>query len=151
MIKKAEEFAEQDKQKKEAVEAANQAENVVHDVETKIEEYQSQLPAEEVTKIRELITKTRETLANKDALSPDEIRNATNNLQQSSLKLFEMAYKKVRTKTVKYITCCGGYSNNGLKFQMASEREGGSSSSSEDSSSSTNTTDESEQKKENKN
>jgi molecular chaperone DnaK len=133
MIKRAEQFAEADKKKKEAVEAANLAENTVHDVETKIEEYQNQLPAEEVTKIRDLIAKTRETLAKKDELSPDEIRTATNNLQQSSLKLFEMAYKK-----------------------MASEREGGSGSgtTSEEPSSSTsssNTTDESEQKKENKN
>ncbi|CAG7820241.1 unnamed protein product [Allacma fusca] len=132
MIKRAEQFAEADKKKKEAVEAANLAENTLHDVESKIEEYQSQLPAEEVTKIRELITKTRETLAKKDELSPEEIRTATNNLQQSSLKLFEMAYKK-----------------------MASEREGGSSSTTEEpassTSSSSSTTDDSEQKKENKN
>lgn len=128
MIKRAEQFAEQDKQKKEAVEAANQAENVVHDVESKIEEYQSQLPPEEVTKIRELITVTRETLAKKEELSPEEIRTATNNLQQSSLKLFEMAYKK-----------------------MASERDGNSGGSSGSGEPSSNPTDESEQKKENKN
>jgi molecular chaperone DnaK len=64
-------------------------------VETKVEEYQSQLPAEEVTKIRELIQKTRDVLAKKDELSAEEIRNSTNNLQQASLKLFELAYRKV--------------------------------------------------------
>jgi len=117
MVKNAEKFAEADKQKKESVEAANQAEGVVHDVETKVDEYQSQLPVEEVTKIRELIAKTREVLAKKDDVSSEEIRTATNNLQQASLKVFELAYKK-----------------------MASDREGsssGGSSSSSDSSSST--------------
>jgi len=95
MVKNAEQYAEQDKQKKEGVEAANQAEGVIHDVETKVEEYQSQLPAEEVTKIKELIQNTREVLAKKEELSAEAIRTSTNNLQQASLKLFELAYKKV--------------------------------------------------------
>lgn len=34
-------------------------------------------------------------LANKDAIEPEEIRKSTSALQQASLKLFEMAYKKV--------------------------------------------------------
>lgn len=95
MVRNAEKFADEDKVKKERVEAANQAEGIVHDVETKIVEYESQLPAEEATKIKDLITKTREALAKKDELSAEEIRTATNNLQQASLKVFEMAYKKV--------------------------------------------------------
>jgi len=79
-------------------------------VETKVEEYASQLPAEEVTKIKELIQNTREVLAKKDDLSSEAIRTSTNNLQQASLKLFELAYRK-----------------------MAADREGGSSSSSSES------------------
>lgn len=46
-------------------------------------------------------------LANKDNADPEEIKKATSTLQQASLKLFELAYKK-----------------------MASERESSSSSSS---------------------
>lgn len=38
----------------------------------------------------------RETLAKKDDTDPEEIKRQTNELQQASLKLFEMAYKKVR-------------------------------------------------------
>lgn len=37
----------------------------------------------------------REILANKDEADPEEIRKTVGALQQSSLKLFEMAYKKV--------------------------------------------------------
>lgn len=47
-------------------------------------------------KLRELVAKMRETLAKKDDTEPEEIKRQTNELQQASLKLFEMAYKKVR-------------------------------------------------------
>lgn len=48
MVKNAEQYAAADKVKKERVEAINQAEGVVHDTETKMEEYKDQLPADEV-------------------------------------------------------------------------------------------------------
>lgn len=37
----------------------------------------------------------REVLGNKENETPENIKQVTNDLQQSSLKLFEMAYKKV--------------------------------------------------------
>merc|ERR1739845_176292 len=121
MVKNAEAHAEADKQKRDRIEAVNQAEGILHDTETKIEEYKDQLPAEDVTKIKEKITEVREALTNKDSMDPEEIKKTVNDLQQSSLKLFEMAYKK-----------------------MASERSGSSDSSSADSS------EEKESKKEDK-
>lgn len=42
-----------------------------------------------------MLTKMRETLAKKDETDPEEIKKQVNELQQASLKLFEMAYKKV--------------------------------------------------------
>ena len=48
MVKNAEMHAEQDKAKKERVEAVNQAESIVHDTESKMDEFKEQLPAEEV-------------------------------------------------------------------------------------------------------
>lgn len=48
MIKNAEQYAQTDKVKKERVEAVNQAEGIVHDTETKMEEFKDQLPKEEV-------------------------------------------------------------------------------------------------------
>merc|ERR1712088_1239433 len=50
MVRNAEQFAEEDRIKKERVEAANQAESIVHDTETKMEEYKDQLPADDATK-----------------------------------------------------------------------------------------------------
>ncbi|XP_055307664.1 heat shock 70 kDa protein cognate 5 [Sitodiplosis mosellana] len=122
MVKNAEQYAQADKVKKERVEAINQAEGIVHDTEIKMDEYKAQLPQEECDKLREEISKVKELLANKDNSDPEEIKKATSSLQQASLKLFELAYKK-----------------------MASERE--SSSSSQSTEDNTN----SEQKKEDKN
>lgn len=48
MVKNAELYAQQDKVKKERVEAINQAEGIISDTESRMTEYQSQLPQEEV-------------------------------------------------------------------------------------------------------
>ena len=96
MIKKAEEYAEEDKQRKEKVEIVNQAENLIHDTESKMEEFKDQLPADKCDEIKEEITKLREILANKDSNSPEAIREALNGVTQKSLQLFEMAYKKMQ-------------------------------------------------------
>merc|ERR1712141_157606 len=98
VVKNAEAHAEADKQKRDRIEAVNQAEGILHDTETKIEEYKDQLPAEDVTKIKEKITEAREALTNKDSMDPEEIKKTVNDLQQSSLKLFEMAYKKMASE-----------------------------------------------------
>lgn len=51
MVKRAEQYAQEDKVKKDRVEAVNQAEGIVHDTETKMEEFKDQLPKEEVNSI----------------------------------------------------------------------------------------------------
>merc|ERR1712198_813168 len=103
MVKNAERFAEEDRRRKDQVETINQAESIIHDTESKMEEFKDQLPEEESTKLKEHIEKVKGILANKENETAESIKTATNDLQQASLKLFEMAYKK-----------------------MASEREGGS-------------------------
>merc|ERR1719486_84807 len=108
MVREGEKHAAADQEKKERIEAVNQAEGVLHDTESKVEEFKDQLPSEDVQKIKTQIAEVREKLADKDNMTGEEIKKTVSELQQSSLKLFEMAYKK-----------------------MASEREGGSSGSSE--------------------
>lgn len=95
MVRNAEQFAKEDQVKRDRVEAVNHAEGIVHDTETKMEEFKDQLPAEESSKLKEQIENVRNALANKDSQSPEEIKKITNELQQASLKLFEMAYKKM--------------------------------------------------------
>uniref|UniRef100_UPI00358E32A0 stress-70 protein, mitochondrial-like n=1 Tax=Myxine glutinosa TaxID=7769 RepID=UPI00358E32A0 len=128
MVKNAEKYAEEDRRRKDRVEAVNQAEGIVHDIESKMEEFKDQLPEDECTKLKEQIATVRDLLARKDSETGEAIKEAAQQLQQSSLKLFEMAYKK-----------------------MASEREsGGSSGSGTGSSSSSSSSDTTEEKKEDK-
>ena len=98
MVKEAEKHAQADQEKKERIEAVNQAEGVVHDTETKMEEFKDQLPTEDVEKMKALISEVREKLANKDAMTGEEIKKTVSDLQQASLKLFEMAYKKMASE-----------------------------------------------------
>lgn len=49
-------------------------------------------------KLHEDISKLKELLANKDNADPEEIKKATSTLQQASLKLFELAYKKMASE-----------------------------------------------------
>merc|ERR1711879_861284 len=94
MVREAEKHAQQDAIMKERIEAVNQAEGVLHDTETKLEEYKDQVPAEDVTKMKDRIKEVREKLANKDEMSGEEIKKTVSDLQSSSLKMFEVAYKK---------------------------------------------------------
>merc|ERR1711981_99639 len=95
MVREAEANAEADKLNRERVEAINQAEGVLHDTESKMEEFKDQLPAEDVAKMKEMVTEVRDKLADKDNMDGEQIKATVSELQQSSLKLFEMAYKKM--------------------------------------------------------
>jgi len=95
MVREAEANAEADKLNRERVEAINQAEGVLHDTESKMDEFKDQLPAEDVAKMKEKITEVRDKLADKDNMDGEQIKATVSELQQSSLKLFEMAYKKM--------------------------------------------------------
>merc|ERR1712012_337129 len=95
MVREAEANAEADKLNRERVEAINQAEGVLHDTESKMDEFKDQLPAEDVAKMKEKITEVRDKLADKDNMDGEQIKATVSESQQSSLKLFEMAYKKM--------------------------------------------------------
>merc|ERR1712098_351116 len=95
MVREAEAHAEQDKGNRERVEAINQAEGILHDTESKMDEFKDQLPSEDVAKMKEKIQEVRDKLQDKENMDPEEIKKTVSDLQQSSLKLFEMAYKKM--------------------------------------------------------
>ncbi|KAM7537990.1 hypothetical protein Aperf_G00000063186 [Anoplocephala perfoliata] len=95
MVRNAEQYAAADKERRDLVEAINHAEGIAHDTETKMEEYKEHLPQEDRDKLAKKIAELRETLSNKDNLTVEGLKKATDDLQQSSLKLFEIAYKKM--------------------------------------------------------
>lgn len=64
------------------------------------------LPAPvQVSTVKEEIEKLRGRLANKDNEDAETLKTATDELQQKSLKLFEVAYRKVSNRVV---LCSGG-------------------------------------------
>uniref|UniRef100_A0A7E4UQ86 Heat shock protein 70 n=1 Tax=Panagrellus redivivus TaxID=6233 RepID=A0A7E4UQ86_PANRE len=95
MIREAEKHAAEDAERKESIEAINQAESVVHDTESKINEFADQINPEEAKVIKEKIEAIRTKLNDKDKVNAAEIREEIGQLQNQSLKLFEAAYKKM--------------------------------------------------------
>ncbi|KAG7269691.1 hypothetical protein CRUP_009753 [Coryphaenoides rupestris] len=124
MIKNAEKYAEEDRRSKERVEAVNTAEGIVHDTESKMEEFKDQLPADEYAKLKEEIVKVRDLLANKDTETGENIKQAASSLQQASLKLFEMAYKKMAAERESGGGGGGGGGDGGSSSSSSSSSEG---------------------------
>merc|ERR1711994_768964 len=95
MVREAEKHAAADAIMKERIEAVNQAEGILHDTESKMDEFKDQLPREDVAKMKEKVQQVRDKLQDKENMDPEDIKKTVSDLQQSSLKLFEMAYKKM--------------------------------------------------------
>lgn len=90
MVRAAEQHSEADKQRKDLVEAKNEAEGLIYTCEKSLSELKDKVPQEEQTKVREAITAVREAIGRDDT---DAIKSASSTLQQSAMKLGEMAYK----------------------------------------------------------
>ena len=95
MVRAAEKYSADDKKRREMVEEVNRVESILHDTESKLEEYKDQLPADEHSKLKDGAAKLREKLSNKDNESVESVKEAADEFQRQSLKLFETAYKKV--------------------------------------------------------
>ncbi|KAK9316800.1 heat shock protein 70 family [Lipomyces starkeyi] len=97
MVKDAEKFREQDQERRAAIEAANRADSVCNDTEASMKEFEAQIDKDEAEKIKGLITELRELVANAQAgeeVSSESLKSKTDEVQQASLKLFELVYKK---------------------------------------------------------
>ena len=93
MVKEAEENAETDKAKRDAVEKRNQAENLIHTTEKSLEELGDGLPDEEKTAIDTAMEELKSVMDSEDGALIDEKTQA---LAQASMKLGEMAYRKAQ-------------------------------------------------------
>ncbi|KAJ3131624.1 Stress-70 protein, mitochondrial [Physocladia obscura] len=94
MVTEAESHAEADKLRKEVIEESNKAESIIHDTEKAMTDFKDQLDAAEADKIRTKISDVRSLIANPDNADAEKIKEAYGELQQQSLKLFELVYKK---------------------------------------------------------
>jgi molecular chaperone DnaK len=87
MITEAEKHAEEDKKRKETVEATNHAESVINETEKAMGDFKDQIDKEESEKIKKQIEELREFLSKGDSLDGAEVKEKTGNLQQASLKV----------------------------------------------------------------
>ncbi|KAI7884937.1 mitochondrial matrix atpase [Lichtheimia hyalospora FSU 10163] len=98
MVKQAEMNAEQDRQRRDTIEMANRADSVVGDTEKALNDFKDQLDSAEADKLRNQLQTLREEAAKAQSgdatVNPDELKSKIDELQQSSLKLFEMVYKQ---------------------------------------------------------
>ncbi len=90
MVKDAEANAEADKRKREAVEARNQGESLVHSTEKSLKDYGDKVSAEDKAAIETAITDLRSVLDGDDA---EAIKEKTATLAEASMKLGEAMYK----------------------------------------------------------
>jgi len=90
MVKEAEANAEADKKKREAVEAKNQAESLIHSTEKSLKDYGDKVTADEKGAIEAAITDLRGVIEGDDA---EAIKEKTATLAEASMKLGEAMYK----------------------------------------------------------
>merc|ERR1711868_227574 len=93
MVKDAEKYAEEDKKRREVIEERNRADQIIHDIETKLDEYKDQLDKDEVNQLKEDAAQVKSFMS-ADDVDPEELRTKYNDLQKRSMSLFEIAYKK---------------------------------------------------------
>ncbi len=91
LVKDAEAHAEEDKKKKELIDARNQADTLMYSVEKNVKEFGDKIDAAEKTKIEEAIERVKKAIATDDLA---EINAAQEQLSSASHKLAEAMYAK---------------------------------------------------------
>jgi molecular chaperone DnaK len=90
MVKDAEAHAGDDKKRREAVEAKNQADALIHSTEKAMSEHSDKVDAATKTAIEAALASLKEAVTGDDA---EDIKAKTNTLAQASMKLGEAMYK----------------------------------------------------------
>jgi molecular chaperone DnaK len=90
MVKDAEVHAEEDKKKRELIDARNQGEALVHSTDKHLKEYGDKVSPAEKTEIEGGLESLKTALAGEDV---EDIKNKTNALAQAAMKLGEAMYK----------------------------------------------------------
>jgi molecular chaperone DnaK len=91
MVRDAEAFAEEDKKRREAAEAKNNAESLVHTTEKQIEEHKDKVDAGLVTEIEAAIVETKTAIEGGD---PEAMKEKSNALAQVAMKLGQAIYEQ---------------------------------------------------------
>ncbi len=96
MVKQAEEFAEQDKKKKEEIEIKNQADTLAYSVERSLKDFGDKVSQDDRLNIERKLTDLKEALKGSDA---EKIKKSMDELSQAAHKLAEEVYKAAQAKS----------------------------------------------------
>ncbi len=91
MVKDAEQFAEEDKKRREAAEAKNNAESLVHTTEKQLEEHGSKIDAALKAEIEAALAETKTAI---EAGDPEAMKEKANALAQSAMKMGQAIYEQ---------------------------------------------------------
>jgi molecular chaperone DnaK len=91
MMKDAEAHSEEDKKRREVVDAKNQADQMVYNLEKLLRENKDKVPEEEAKKVQAEIENTKKAIESENA---DQMKNAVEKLSQASHKLTEIMYQQ---------------------------------------------------------
>ena len=95
MVREAEEFAEQDRKRKEEVELQNTAESMLYTADKTKEELKDKITPDQVQTIDKAAGVLRAALAGKE---PDKIKSASDELSRALQKIGAEIYEKVASK-----------------------------------------------------
>ena len=95
MVQDAEKFAEEDKKRKAAAEARNQADSLVHATEKQLEEHGDKVDASTKSAVEEALAATRTALEGNDA---DEISAKAQALTEAAMKMGQQIYEQEQAK-----------------------------------------------------
>src|SRR3954470_2757343 len=90
MVQEAEQFAEEDKKRRGAAEAKNNAESLIHATEKQLAEHGDKVDASVKTEIETALADAKAAVEGGD---PDQMVEKTNALTQAAMKLGEAMYK----------------------------------------------------------
>jgi molecular chaperone DnaK len=95
MVREAEEHAEEDRKLKEAVEARNDADNLIYSTEKSLKEFGDKVSGEDRKRIEDAIADLRSVMDSNDAA---RIREKTEALKQAAFRLSEEVYKQAQQR-----------------------------------------------------
>ena len=98
MIKQAEENAEQDKKKREQIDTFNQAQTLYYQTQKSFEEHKSKLSEEDAKKLEADLKEMDELLKSEDAADTQTLKDASEKMSKSAMKLGEILYKEATEK-----------------------------------------------------
>jgi molecular chaperone DnaK len=105
MVKEAEKFADEDRKRREAAEARNQADNLAYQAEKTVKELGDKVPAEDREQVEKDVAEVREALKGDDT---ERIKAASERLMESFQKVGQAVYQQQQAQDAQQAAAAGG-------------------------------------------